>query len=53
VVGALEPLWGWRGVSLMIGLLIVAAGAAITTARRTRTIARRLADRAGAPGESS
>jgi phosphatidylglycerophosphate synthase len=52
-VAALEPLWGWRGLSLMIGLLIVALGAAITTVRRTRTIARRLADRAGAGGTQS
>jgi hypothetical protein len=37
----------------MIGLLIVALGAAITTVRRTRTIARRLADRAGAGGTQS
>jgi phosphatidylglycerophosphate synthase len=51
LVAALEPLWGWRGLSLMIGLAIIALGAAITIARRTRTIARRLADRAEATGE--
>jgi len=45
-----EPLWGWRGQSLLIGLVVIALGAAITTVRRTRTIARRLAARAGAQG---
>ena len=50
VVSALEPLWGWRGQSLLIGLVVIALGAAITTVRRTRTIARRLAARAGAQG---
>ena len=49
LVGALEPLWGWRGQSLMIGLVVIALGAALTVARRTRTLARRLADRAREP----
>jgi phosphatidylglycerophosphate synthase len=46
LVGAVEPLWGWRGQSLMIGLVVIALGAAVTVARRTRTLARRLAARA-------
>jgi phosphatidylglycerophosphate synthase len=47
LASALEPLWGWRGQTLMIGLGVIALGAAITVARRTRTLARRLAERAG------
>jgi len=42
---AIEPLWGWRGQGLMIGLVIIALGAALTLARRTATLARRLAER--------
>ena len=45
-VSALEPLWGWRGVALMAGLVIIALGTAFTVARRTRTLAGRLAVRA-------
>lgn len=43
---ALEPLWGWRGAALMLGLVLIALGAALTVARRTRTLALRLAARA-------
>jgi phosphatidylglycerophosphate synthase len=46
VAGAVEALWGWHGQSLMIGLVVIALGAALTVARRTRTLARRLAERA-------
>jgi phosphatidylglycerophosphate synthase len=46
LVSGVEPLWGWRGQSLMIGLAVIALGAALTVARRTRTLARRLAERA-------
>ena len=46
LAGAVEALWGWRGQSLMIGLAVIALGAALTVARRTRTLARRLAERA-------
>jgi len=46
IVSAVEPLWGWRGQSLEIGLAIIALGTALTAARRTRTLARRLAERA-------
>jgi phosphatidylglycerophosphate synthase len=44
VIGALEPLWGWRGQTLTIALAIVGLGTAFTAYRRTRTLARRLAD---------
>ena len=49
LVGAVEPLWGWRGQALMIGLVVIALGAALTVARRTRRLARRLAERAREP----
>lgn len=51
LVSALEPLWGWRGGTLTIGLVVIALGAAITAARRTRTLARRLKARAGSQGD--
>ncbi len=46
IVSAVEPLWGWRGVSLLIALVVIALGTALTLARRTRTLARRLAEEA-------
>ena len=46
VVSAVEPLWGWHGQSLLIALVVIGLGAALTVARRTRTLARRLAERA-------
>jgi phosphatidylglycerophosphate synthase len=45
-VSALEPLWGWRGQTLTLALIVIAAGTALTVARRTLTLARRLAARA-------
>jgi phosphatidylglycerophosphate synthase len=45
VVAAMEPLWGWRGEAILVGLGVIAAGAALTLARRTRTLAHRLAER--------
>jgi phosphatidylglycerophosphate synthase len=45
-VSAIEPLWGWHGESMAIALGIIALGPAFTTARRTRTLAIRLAERA-------
>ena len=42
VIGALEPLWGWRGETMMIALVVIAIGAATTAWRRTATLARRL-----------
>jgi phosphatidylglycerophosphate synthase len=52
LVGAVEPIWGWRGQSLMIGLVVIALGTALTLARRTRTLARRLAGRQAEGGNS-
>jgi phosphatidylglycerophosphate synthase len=45
LASTLEPLWGWRGETMMIVLAIVALGTAYTAFRRTRTLARRLADK--------
>jgi hypothetical protein len=45
IAAAFEPLWGGRGEILLIGLTIIVLGTALTVARRTRTIARRLAGR--------
>lgn len=45
VVSAIEPLWGWRGQTLMVALVVVALGTALTAFRRTRTLAGRLADK--------
>jgi phosphatidylglycerophosphate synthase len=45
VVSAVEPLWGWRGQSLLIVLIVIALGTALTAWRRTRTLAARLAAR--------
>jgi phosphatidylglycerophosphate synthase len=49
-VSALEPLWGWRGETIMIALVVIAVGTSITAWRRTQTLARRLADRNAAGG---
>ena len=46
-IAALEPLWGWNGQTVIFGLLIIVLGAAWTVARRTRTLAGRLAAREG------
>jgi phosphatidylglycerophosphate synthase len=45
VVAAAEPLWGWNGQSILIGLSIIIIGAAGTLGRRTATLARRLDER--------
>jgi phosphatidylglycerophosphate synthase len=42
VVAAAEPLWTWRGQTLAIACAVIAAGAALTTLRRTLTLARAL-----------
>ena len=47
LVGAAEPLWGWHGQSLAIGLALIAVLTAITAARRTLRLASRL--RSGGP----
>ena len=41
-VAVAEPLWSWRGESLAIACAVIAAGAAVTAARRTLGLARRL-----------
>jgi hypothetical protein len=46
-VAAAEPLWGWRGQTLAIVCALVAAGSALTAARRTLTLAKRLRQAAG------
>jgi phosphatidylglycerophosphate synthase len=45
LIAAVEPLWHWRGQSLLIGLIIIALGGFFTVARRTLTLARRLEPR--------
>jgi phosphatidylglycerophosphate synthase len=39
LVASAEPWWGWRGESLVVGLAIIAGGAAFTVARRTGRLA--------------
>ncbi len=46
VIAAFEPLWKGQGEVMLIGLLIIALGTALTVARRTRNLARALAERA-------
>jgi phosphatidylglycerophosphate synthase len=46
VVAAFEPLWGWLGQSLAIGLGVIALGTAWTVVRRTGALARRLKEKA-------
>lgn len=45
LVAAAEPLWGWGGEAIGIGLVIIAAGTALTVARRTSHLARGLGPR--------
>lgn len=45
VLSAFEPLWRGDGQVLMIGLGVIAAGTLWTLARRTGTLAKRLAER--------
>jgi phosphatidylglycerophosphate synthase len=44
-VAAAEPLWGWNGQAILIGLAVIVVGAAGTLARRTAKLARRLEER--------
>jgi phosphatidylglycerophosphate synthase len=44
VVAACEPLWGWKGEAVLIGLAVIVLGEIITVVRRIRTLARRLAE---------
>lgn len=46
LVAAVEPLWGWRGECVLIGLGMIALGTALTVARRTRRLSARLRERA-------
>ncbi|MDP3661216.1 CDP-alcohol phosphatidyltransferase family protein [Phenylobacterium sp.] len=46
VISVFEPFWGLHGQCMLIGLVVIAAGSAWTVVRRTRTLARRLAERA-------
>lgn len=46
VVAAFEPAWGWKGQAIMLGLAVIVVGSGWTVARRTRTLAQRLAERA-------
>jgi phosphatidylglycerophosphate synthase len=46
LIAAFEPLWRGRGEIMLIGLLVIALGTALTVARRTRNLARALAERA-------
>lgn len=49
VISLVEPLWGWRGQTLMIALGLIALATAFTVANRIRTLAGRLAARALEP----
>ena len=49
LVAAAEPLWGWRGQTLAVGLALIAALAAITAARRTLRLAAGLRRACSAP----
>jgi phosphatidylglycerophosphate synthase len=44
VVAAIEPLWRWNGHAVALGLIVICLGTAFTVARRTRTLAIRLAE---------
>jgi phosphatidylglycerophosphate synthase len=46
LVAAAEPLWGWRGTALAIGLALIVILASITAARRTLHLAAGLRARA-------
>ena len=45
-IAAFEPLWNGQGEVMLLGLLVIALGTALTVARRTRNLARALAERA-------
>ena len=46
VVSAIEPMWGWRGQTMLIALAVIVLGTVWTVVRRTLTLARRLKERA-------
>ncbi len=46
IVAAFETFWNWRGETLFIALSLIAFGTLVTIARRTNTLAKRLAAKA-------
>ncbi|HYG27908.1 MAG TPA: CDP-alcohol phosphatidyltransferase family protein [Caulobacteraceae bacterium] len=42
LIAAAEPLWGWHGQALLMALMVIAAGTALTVGRRTARLARSL-----------
>jgi phosphatidylglycerophosphate synthase len=46
VIAAFEPLWQGHGEIMLIGLMVIALGTALTVARRTRNLAHALGERA-------
>lgn len=48
-VSVFEPLWGWRGQALLIGLSIIALGTLVTVARRVMRLAHGLHERRPLP----
>ncbi|THD53587.1 CDP-alcohol phosphatidyltransferase family protein [Phenylobacterium sp.] len=49
VIAAFEPFWGGHGEIMLAGLAVIVAGTALTVARRTRSLARGLAERGRSP----
>lgn len=47
LVSMAEPLWGWRGETMLIALAVIAAGCVVTIWRRTGRLAKGLRERAG------
>lgn len=48
VIAAMEPLWGWRGQALVIGLGAIVVGAIVTLLRRTAGLSAQLKPRGAA-----
>ena len=46
LVAIAEPLWGWRGGTMILALAIIALGSVATVWRRTARLAKRLRERA-------
>lgn len=45
LISMAEPLWGWRGETMLIGLAVIALGCVITLWRRTARLAKGLAEK--------
>lgn len=45
LISMAEPLWGWRGETLLIALAVIAAGCVVTVWRRTGRLAKGLRER--------